>query len=356
MSTLKSAVRDQKSFEFRTEDSGGLPFRKTRAVGHRSRILLLLGCCMALSGCVSTAQKQTDSREVRFLQKTGPEGAWDVLEVFTDGDFEENLKKAVDNEFTFYGSVIDENGEPLADVPILVTAFDHVLDPFMFPFIGWTDIENVKTGEDGRFEIKNRKAAAIVVDVDEDGYWEEETGFRGYAYAEELLSENEYPLPTKDEPAVFRLTPKPADAILNPVSTGAVRISPNGGPIYLELDDYSGYSLPMGQGSMRVFLTKGEPNSEGKYDWSCRFEVPGGGVQPRTQLFIKQAPEDGYAPFIEFGYEADDPNWDHREEFRLFVRTKDGLYAYFELRARTKHDPFISAWGVFNPTGARYGD
>lgn len=322
------------------------------------RLTVLVGLVVMLSGggCVNRAKNTANSRDLGFLQRMSDREVPEVLQVFDDSDFEGELRDAVDTPADFWGVVMDEENNPLAGVPVRVTLFDHVIDPFEYPFIGWTELKNIRTDKQGRFKITGRRAGAVVVDVDEKGFWQEEQGYRSYYYAEELAERNERPLPTVDNPAVFRLVPKPADAITEPVSTGAIAVSLDGTPVEVSLATYSRHGEAPGEGTMEISVVADEPNEEGRYGWTCRVAVPDGGVQLRTQLFIKEAPADGYEKSMEVGYSADDPNWDHREDYLVFVRDPDGLYAHFVLRVRTHNNPFVSLQGVFNPTGARYGD
>ena len=324
----------------------------------KSWLILGLGLIVAviLAGCVNRARNTSNSRDVRLIQRMTDRDIPETLEVFDASNLEEELRAAVATPADFWGVVQEGQDNPLANVPVRVTLFDQVLDPFEYPFVGWTELKNVRTDKKGRFKVSGRRAGAVVVNVDEAGYWQEEQGYRTYYYATELRSRNEQPLPTAGSPAVFRLIPKPEDAITVPVSTGAIAMSLDGTPIEVAFSTYSRHGAEPGEGTMRIAVEAGEPQEDGRYDWQCRFEVPDGGVQLRRQLFVKEAPAEGYQRRVSMGYEADDPNWDHREDYLLFVRDRDGLYAHFILRVRTRNHPFVSLQGVYNPTGARYGD
>src|ERR1035441_3993552 len=64
----------------------------------------------------------------------------------------------------------------------------------------------------------------------------------------------------------------------------SVVIPKDGTPVELSLE--TGNKVPLGQGDIRVESwtnDTGHPlNSNQPYDWSCRIEVPDGGLQPRT--------------------------------------------------------------------------
>jgi len=322
---------------------------------HAAAVSILACLTGLLGGCVNRAQSTTNQRDVGLLQRANDGDVPEALRIFDDDDLESELEEAMETPAPFWGLVVDEKGNPLADVAVRVTLFDHVLKPFEFPFVGWTELKGIRTDKRGRFKITGRSAGALVVNVIEDGYWQEEEGFRTYRYAEKLQHRNEYELPTASSPATFRLIPKPPDAILEPISTGAISVDLDGTPVGVSYATTSRYGLPPDVGTIQLAVEAGPPNAEGRYDWQCRITVPEGGVQMRRGLFVTEAPADGYGTSLTLGYAADDPDWDHREDYRLFARDRNGIYAYFVLRVRTQNHPFVSLEGVYNPTGARYG-
>lgn len=311
-----------------------------------------------LTSCVNRAPNTFSSREGKNIRQILEHRG--VSTIYDDSDkteLESVLTEAIQTKIEFYGVVVDEKNQPIKDYPVIAAVADRLLQPFEAPFVSLTEVAQIRTDSQGRFKIAS-KGAALLLDVESQGYWEKEHSYKTYYYAPAFADRNESSLPTRSNPIQFELSKKPDDAIQLPVSTGSVSIVPNSSPVFLSLLDSARYSTTPEKADLSITLAMEEADALGRYRWSCEIEaLGGGGIQPRKQILIKEAPADGYESSFEFGYDSsNDSEWDHRDERQLFIRTRDQLYAYVTIAVRSKGKPYVSIEGQINPTGARYGE
>jgi hypothetical protein len=265
------------------------------------------------------------------------------------------VEKALETPIDFHAVVVDESGAPIPDASVSFALFDQMLSPFEFPYVGWTLQPEARSGRDGRFSLAGVRGTGLYVRVQKDGYKAVGNSKRHLRYAPRLQYLNDFPLPTADEPMVFVLTPGMPLEDYYLVNSGGILIPRDGSEIGYRLNEHDPYGVDPNEGHFAFSCDKGPAGADGRWNWTCRIRMAeGSGIQLRHQLVLEHAPEDGYAPVYEWGYAADDPAWDHRDERFLFVQLDSGRY-YGQLifKVRTAGDFYFDVDGMINVTGSR---
>lgn len=308
---------------------------------------------LALTGCVSLPASTTTSSDVRVLRAQLEVPEW--LGKLDDRAIDQLVTEALETPVDFYGRVVDRDGKPISDVGVELALFDHRLDPFVFPYVGWTALSPIKTDAEGRFALESVTGTDLYVRVFKPGWKSVGNSKRHVRYAEVDRYLNEYPIPTEAEPMTFVMTPGlPLDDYYR-FNSGAVLLPRDGSEIGYRLDRPNPYGVAPEEGDLAVGCKKGAMTESGTWDWSCRLRMlNGGGVQLRRDLVLQQAPTDGYREVFEFGMSAEAAEWDHRAERYLYVRLRDGrYYGHLGLRVRTAGDFFFAVDGMVNTAGTR---
>jgi len=240
----------------------------------------------------------------------------------------------------FYGRVIDENTNPVANADI------HFV---------WTDLSTTGNSEKqttsdtkGQFSLNNTTGKNLIVTVSKQGYY----AYQPFGAAFNYAGQNENFVPDAANPIIFRLKKK---GIAEPlvVIENNFQISISGKP--LEIDLKTGMAVPPGQGNIVAEFVKQSPQNpdDRLYDWSFEITVPNGGLVLSTAELDFSAPMDGYKPsdLVEMKSSLGD-NWESRMKRQYFVRLSDGNYARIVLDLMA-HNGSLKIQAFTNPSGSR---
>jgi len=312
-------------------------------------IVVALSCTACVTKPVSTAT----SSDVRLYHEHLERPPW--LNSMSDGEIRALVAKSLQTPVDFHGIVVDQEGYPVSDARITFALFDQVLKPFEFPYIGWSAQPEAHSDKRGRFSLTGVTGSALFVRVQKDGYKSVGNSKRHLRYAPRLRYLNEHPLPSENKPMVFVLTPGMALEDYYIINSGGITIPRDGSEIGYRFSEKDPYGVDAGDGDFAFSCQRGETNEDGRWDWSCRIRMKeGSGIQLRHHLVLQEAPEDGYEDNYEWGFSADDENWDHRDERFLYVRLNEGAYyGHLIFKVRTSGDYFFDVDGMINATGSR---
>ena len=313
----------------------------------------LLCAVFSLTGCVTTPEDTYSSEELRLMQAS--QEVVGLAEV-TNDSLVSYIKDAVNTPIVFHGLVIDQSGQPVANHRINVTVFDQQLDPLVWPYLGWTRLTGLSTNQQGRFVIKDRTGARLIVSVNDDDFWDinDESGERVFFYADADRDQNIAPLPVNSTtPAVFVLEEIPVEYRANPINLGAIML-PVSETIGVNLHQPR-YPVPLDRADFLVEFTKGVIRHDARFDWRVTITVPAGGIQATPELYGRRAPETGYTESLTIGADAEAEHWSSRREVLCFLKTSEGHYAHLQLKIRANEmTPFIAVMGHTNAFGNRF--
>ena len=315
-------------------------------------LFLFAAIMFSLCGCVSAPTNTETPSQVEYVAALG------IIPGFGDASTEEiaaTLARDIASPITFHGEVLDEQGQPLEDVPVLAVLLNRQLDPLVPPYYGWTFLTDIVSDEKGFFSIEDATGAGIAVSVSKQGYWDESALERHYYYAARLKNLNTFELPiTKDMPAVFNLRKKPDEAFFESFNTGAI-VLPDGEQRGINLLSPR-YAVSLSDSDIIVQLSKTITGDAGNYAWSVTVSTDGarGGFQKVEGDLGFSAPEAGYMTEITLEAPRRGAEVLHRGEWNLYVKTAKAQYALLTIKARMLGTPFISIEGSLNTKGARY--
>jgi hypothetical protein len=302
-------------------------------------------------GCVSKSLEVASAEDLERLGRVLAREADDRSQAVTRS----HALELVASPIHFTGRVVSPDGSGIADASVEFAVFDRVIEPFHFPYFGYTTLRVVQSDPEGYFELHDMQGVALHVTVSKAGYRPVDLSHRTYQTEHVLPVAEDFPMPEPQEVALFTLKPRTAADQLREVTTGAVLIPEKGsvGISLTEINPRLGFAS--GQGDLQLECDRGNLNLS-RYAWTCRVRVPGGGVQLRNLVDFDFAPGSGYQPYVELGFQEDAPEWRDRIDEDVFLQLANGNYAFLTLKIRTRGDYYAIVNGVLNEQGSRLID
>jgi len=273
--------------------------------------------------------------------------AWLAKRLRQTEDAREQAKNEWRTPIEFYGKVVDENTNPVANEDI------HFV---------WTDLspqgtteKQTLSDENGLFLLRNVTGKALGVQVSKMGYYAYKTFPVGFFYA----GENQNFVPDAANPIIFRLKKKgTAERLihLHAAMGGGkgFRIPRDGTPLEISLT--TGKAVPVGQGDLRVECWTDDTGKRSgqKYNWKCRITVPNGSILQSSNELDFEAPVGGYQPEDEIDMPANrEADWGDSAKRRYFLKLADGNYARMSFEMIAGGDHFFEIESFLNPSGSR---
>jgi hypothetical protein len=317
------------------------------------KLLVTVTCLLALAGCVTTAEDRASQSDISWFARTLDRDPFSNLD---PEEFQETAERMLETELVFHGVVKSEEGNPLKGAKVTASVFDHLVDPFEFPYFSFTSKEPVITDAQGRFSFTKLRGAGMYVLVEVPGWAPVTAPRKLFVYAEGL--NQTLPLPTtREAPAEFVFEIRPPEAELRPIRTGALRFTDDGVPLEVSLREVAPYGVEPGTGEAIVTCNRTLENAspDARFDWWCELTIPGGGFQD-FKINMDQAPETGYQEHGRLEFKAEDERWDDRADRDLVVRFADNHYGIVRISMRMDGDFYVTFDGRWNPTGSRWLD
>jgi len=317
------------------------------------KALALLVSVLTFAGCVTTAEDQASQSDISWFARTLDRDPFSNLD---PEEFQSTAERMLETDLVFHGVVRSDEGNPLKGARVTASIFDHLVDPFAFPYFAFTGKEPVITDSQGRFSFTKFKGAGMYVLVEVPGWAPISAPRKLFVYADGL--NQTLPLPTtREAPAEFVFEIRPPEEELRQINTGSLRLVEDGRPLETSLRTPSPYGVEPGTGEAIVTCerTIDDAAPDERFDWWCELTVPGGGFQ-EYKISMDQAPEAGYEESGRLEFKASDEFWDDRADRDLIVKFADGLYGFIRISMRMDGDYYVAFDGVWNPTGSRWLD
>lgn len=250
----------------------------------------------------------------------------------------------------FYGRVIDQSDEPVVGANIELQ-IQQIVRTRSDMTVNVGEPETPITDNDGRFELIGKKGLMVAIDtIKKEGYQLSENAKRHFPY------NSETPAPDPGSPAVFRMWKKQGADRLE-VGDEIYGLVPNGRQNTLNFLAHTKTEGVQPEGDLIVSVQRPEHVApKEKYDWSCTFQVTGGGLVESSDEFFNLAPETGYQPRIEVHMDADEPNWAPNVKKKFYLQSRGGsLYGHLEIELVAQYRDKSALWIKYfvNPTGSR---
>jgi len=253
----------------------------------------------------------------------------------------EKIQRSLATPITFYGKVIDQNGDPVPAATVNYSA----LDKFDAPGSKYQG----KSDASGDFSISGIGGAALSVGVRKEGYYMID-GKSASAFAYGVGPDStRRELPTRNNPAIFVLQKGGIAEPLIPLSTGGIKVPKNGTPVSIDLATGERTSASANCLKVEVWTQNQTLNTADPYHWRCRVSVPGGGLVERKEQFDFEAPAAGYQQYDEIVMLSNDPLWKKRFKKNYFARFPSGNYARLQFEFTSGGDHFFMVTSYLNP-------
>jgi hypothetical protein len=249
-------------------------------------------------------------------------------------EFERRLIEALTTPIVFYGKVVDESNQPVANAQVHFNA----VDKFDAPASHYQRTSDV----DGCFSISGIQGSSLEVWAEKEGYYSREKSGGTFGYAG---SPNPTP-PTRENPAVFVLVKMGETEPLIKVSSRQFDLPKDGTPIFINFT--TGKKGASDAGSLQVESWLGD-TTQRKFDWSFRLSVSNGGLIRRTNDFTFEAPTEGYQPVVEISMTADAEHWSSEFDGQYFVKFPDETFARFSISLYPGKRDFVVLESYLNP-------
>jgi len=297
-------------------------------------------------------EKMTDQEKEVFYKQAGKERG---------EQFVKDYKKIFSAPINFWGKVVDEKGNPIADAEVKFKVMDNLGSYDSPPSPEFKAVSNEK----GLFSLTGKKGGELFVAVSKEGYYQvrdKSVGWIAYESWGDDVPPPDY-FPTPKNPAIFILKKKGEVATL--VRLYHLRYSMPKDGTAVEINLETGKMAAAGQGDIKVEFSSDAPplaaemkklplHKLPRYGWRWRFSAPGGGFAPWNDRLDFKAPADGYQETVEISMSKDAQQWGTDGKRQSFVKTKSGKYARIEFGLFTSHEGggFIIE-GHYNPAGSR---
>jgi hypothetical protein len=248
------------------------------------------------------------------------------------------------NPFNFYGRVVDENGQSVADAKATI-----LVQGELGSTQGSTEYD-VQTDGDGLFKLENSHSFGVIVTVAKNGYYtlpDEHNGPWYWLFGDGKRDS----MPTKQQPAIFHLKKKGLTEPLIVMKTGAAKVLSDGTPLQFNFEKGHVVKGQPGTFLVQTWVDPHDPKSNQPYHWKFRITVPGGGLQPQTDEYQFIAPTSGYQASDKVDVAPGTPMWSDVKERDYFVKLADGKFAQVRVNVNA-HGSFGIAQGLINPAGS----
>jgi hypothetical protein len=230
----------------------------------------------------------------------------------------------------FWGKIVDEKGMPVANAQVKYEIADSTSDPEHLP-------EHYTTSDaQGDFSILRQKGSTLFIFVAKEGYYfvasdnsNDALGSSGhFTFGGRGLHDRQ--LPTSTSPITFLLHQKgtPASTLVLTEKKGNVPGDGTSTPFYLDPADI----LKSGYGDLQIKAVVNAPAStplnpnRQPFDWNATISVVGGGLVPGSNRLDFRAPDSGYQPSDQIGFQKSDPHWRSSVERFYFIKLPNGHY------------------------------
>lgn len=251
----------------------------------------------------------------------------------------EKIQGVMATPITFYGKVIDQNGEPVSNANVGYSALDKFMES------GST--YSGKSDKKGQFSITGIKGARLSVNVRKEGYYFiDGKSNAAFAYGTGPDTYFREP-PTKENLAIFVLHKMGKTEPLIAVSSRTYRVQRNGTPLNVSLE--TGRAGPQGDFQVEAWTEDDKKDAQQHYNWRCRISVLTGGLVERKERFDFEAPIDGYKLSDEIVMPQTAERWQPQVQKEYFIKLADGRYGRIQFKMLAGGDHYFKLESFLNP-------
>lgn len=264
----------------------------------------------------------------------------------TNGFFEQ-IEPRWQMPIDFYGKVVDESNEPVADAAAQFNWTEKPAEAMSGP----GETKTVFSGADGFFALNGARGPSLSVSVSKQGYYASRSNEWAFSY-----TGNRPFSPDSSNPVIFRLRKegKPEPLMrLSGVMLGPRQYRLDRDGIPTDISFYTGKRVSQEESQFRVILNVSPPMIPGqrRFNWRCQISVPNGGLLATSDEFPFLAPEQGYQNSVEI--DSDTNAWSDRLALDYYVRLPDGKYGRVKFNLSCRTGPYFGVEALINFNGSR---
>lgn len=229
---------------------------------------------------------------------------------------------------TFYGRVIDENGDGLGGVSVgyRIQRGEALLEAVKVH----ADRGTVISGADGMFEISKRKGSSLEVGpFVKNGYRDAQRDVRSFGY----MGSTETHVPDAHKPVLFVMsredTPRTKD-----VGHKTLKFAWNQGEV----------RIPLGKKLGDFVLVPTRVKSQiglGDFDWNIKVSMDRAELVSLGEYYSPIAPSEGYRSSMEYGTNNGDDKQPGGASKTYAFKTDDGFYGLIRLAVYPQREDFV---------------
>jgi hypothetical protein len=203
---------------------------------------------------------------------------------------------------TFYGQVLDERTNPVAEANVQFT--------WLVPYPNEPAKRDAKSDANGLFELTGATGRTLTVHVSKPGYYTINANQLNFEYSQKNNAVPHNPDP--NNPVIFHLRKKGPGTDLITSQYGVFSQLEFSGPrdgTTTRVDFFNRKVGNEGQLELSAIKPPRNPEDRSAKEWSFRLSVPDGGFVENFDEFPFEAPESGYQPTLEFHFNPGETNW-----------------------------------------------
>jgi hypothetical protein len=247
-----------------------------------------------------------------------------------------SILESKDSTVRFYGRVIDQESNGIADVQILMSVRQWGLGGSFDSWGNQFPKFNRTTDSTGKFSVENTAGDYLSLDsVVKNGYRVSPKAPNSFGYGNVPVPFH----PDPQNPVVIRMWKLSEPQQLISHSLSGIGIPVDGQPV--EFDLFNGKKVSSG-GQLIVRLKRDPqvlPWHGPRYDWSLELEIPSGGLVATNDEFMYQAPNTGFQETFKFDMPKDANNWTTAINQQFYIELENGKsFGSLVVRLNTIHD------------------
>jgi hypothetical protein len=250
------------------------------------------------------------------------------------------LEAAFQTPISFWGKVVDQNGDAIDGAAVSISVNDKGLS-------GTTYAKT--TDNSGLFSITGVNGLGISVAVSKTGYYRDKGSSKIYGYVTGTTRSG--PLPIAAAPAIFTLR-KPGRVV--PLVVKGIRVTrlEDNTPVSVSL--LSGQVVQPAQGDVTLQLSadNGPEQKPGYHPYDWRFQITvsnGGGLIERKDESDFVAPSEGYTASDQLAFSKDAARWTSQTSKEYFIRLGNGSFGRLKVEINSGPNRFALVTSCINP-------
>ncbi len=241
----------------------------------------------------------------------------------------------------FYGKVVDENTNPVANANI---TFYWMETPF-----GENGSRSlcVKSDAEGLFSLTGAAGPTLSVSIGKNGYYTSHSTSDSFRY------DGGNPFQARQlEPVVFHLRKKSQGVELVTSENGMqlkvdARIPKDSTPVKIDFFQ----KRPSSSGQLEISQIK--PPFQTATNWSFSLSIPDGGLVENQDEFQFAAPESGYQPTVEYNFTKGGTNWTTQVSKQFYiVFGQPRKYGWLRIESNLSQETIFLTYAI-NPDGTQ---